>query len=267
MVANPVYQELNRRMKILSELMSADEDLTQKFIRRFDYSWLYHENALEGAVLTYHELKSALEVDFSTDTILIPTYEEIKNHKEALDYVREMVNKKNMYISMDIFKKISSIINPRVIDSKGQIKYRREIPLHRLYLHEISPPEKIGYRMRRLLGWISSTPIKKEFDQIQLAVEIHQRLLQIFPFSYGSGKIARLIMNIIIMKEGYIPVIIHANQRQYYYEFLKKSTADLTDLIIYSLNNTIKNAIKFYSIENDTKNKESSDENNTMMEE
>ena len=32
------------------------------FIARLDFSWIYHDNALEGVVLSYHELKAAIDL-------------------------------------------------------------------------------------------------------------------------------------------------------------------------------------------------------------
>lgn len=241
-----LLNNLNQQMKQLNKLRHYDENLNHKFERRFIYSWLYHENALEGKVLTYHELKSALEMEITTDELLIPTYERLKNHKNAFDFVVDSAKKKEITLNLDFIKKVASLLSPQDVGPKGEILYRKEVPLHRLYVHEISQPEAIPYKMKKLMSWYSKTKTQKEYHPLVLAIELHQKLLHIFPFNYGSGYVARLVMDFLFLKEGYLPVILHVNQRQAYYEYIKKSTADLVELVLYSLYNTIKNAVKFY---------------------
>ena len=56
---------------------------------RLDVSWIFHDNALEGVVLSYSELKAAIDQRIISDVTLIPMYEEVRNHKTAVDFVRE----------------------------------------------------------------------------------------------------------------------------------------------------------------------------------
>jgi hypothetical protein len=46
-------------------------------------------------------------------------------------------------------------------------------------------------------------------------------------------------MNAILLKEGYLPAIIHAIERQRYYEVLRAPHSGLTSLIAESLHGTI----------------------------
>src|SRR6476660_10560502 len=61
---------------------------------RLDVSWNFHDNALEGVVLSYSELKAAIDQRIISDVTLIPMYEEVRNHKAAVDFIREAVKSK-----------------------------------------------------------------------------------------------------------------------------------------------------------------------------
>ena len=63
--------------------------MTKDFQERLDVSWIFHDHALEGVVLSYSELKAAVDQRIISDVTLIPMYEEVEDHKQAVDFVRE----------------------------------------------------------------------------------------------------------------------------------------------------------------------------------
>ena len=68
--------------------------------------------------------------------------------------------------------------------------------------------------------------------------------MRIYPFTRHSGKLARLLMNYIILQSGYLPAIIHAVERQRYYEALRASGPALVELVSESLENAIDSALR-----------------------
>jgi Fic family protein len=119
------------------------------------------------------------------------------------------------------------------------LHYRKENPLHRVYFHEIAPPEKISYRMRRLVDWVKGEQFKKTHS-IRRAAHVHQNLIAVFPWVKNSGKVARLLMNLLLLRDGYVPAIIHAVDRQRYYDVLRAPNAGpLAELIAEGLSNSI----------------------------
>jgi Fic family protein len=72
-----------------------------------------------------------------------------------------------------------------------------------------------------------------------VAARVHYDLLRVFPFQTDSGKVARLLMNIILMRAGHPPAIIHSTERQKYYEALKGQLP----IIITMVNEAISNAL------------------------
>jgi Fic family protein len=238
---------IDKKMMELRRLTSrASPDTLASFQETLKISWIYHDNALEGTVLTYHELKSAIDENIISDVSLLPSYESIRNHKIAINYIQLLAKKKKLVITLDIIKKIYSLLNTEE-GSGGVIRYRKEIPIHRLYFHEIAPPEKISYRIRRLIKFLNNPLVIKQYHPIKLASKAHFRLMSIYPYPKDSGKLARLLMNLILLKNGYHPVIIHATERQRYYEAFRSPHSGLTTLIRESLENSIDSAIKLFT--------------------
>jgi Fic family protein len=80
---------------------------------------------------------------------------------------------------------------------------------------------------------------------ITRAVMAHFRILNIYPWTKNSGKVARLLMNFILIKHGYLPAVIHSIERQRYYEVLRFENEGLMNLVIESLENSIETTAKF----------------------
>ncbi len=222
----------------------APAELVQDFQERFDTSWIYHDSALEGVVYTMDELRAAIDEHVVSDSTLIPVYDEIRQHKAAVDLVRELADKKRLNLSLEIVKKIYTTLVPEDGEGKGAPKYRKDMPLHRLYFHDIATPDKIAYGMRQLVSWMNAADTKRSTHSVRLAAKAHYKLLHIYPFSKHSGKVARLMMNLILLRQGYPPAIVHATERQRYYDALKTSedaTAKLmTDALAASVESTIR---------------------------
>lgn len=56
----------------------------------------------------------------------------------------------------------------------------------------------------------------------ETAFAAHLRLVSIHPFSDGNGRTSRLLMNLMLMKSGYPPLVIRPEDRAEYFETLEK---------------------------------------------
>lgn len=173
-----------------------------------------------------------------TDSSIQPICEEIRRHREALDFIRDYATKKRMPITIDIVKKIYLILHPEEGDIKT-VKYRKDIPQHRLYFHEYAPPDKITYKVRQILDWTNDPETRRTRSPIRIAARAHYDLLRVFPFTSDSGKVARLFMNLLLLRNGLPPAIVHSTERQRYYEALKGASAVMTQIVHESIENNV----------------------------
>ena len=238
---------LEERVATLQKLLDAvPEPARAEYQERFDIAWIYHDSALEGVVYSMDELRAAMSDEPVTDTSLIPVYDEIRNHMGAIEMIREMSSRRRFTVSLEVIKKLFAQLAPEELEGKGPPKYRKDMPLHRLYFHEISQPDKISYRMRQLVQWLSDPETKKSMHPVRMASKAHYQLLHIYPFPRHSGKVARLVMNLILMRAGYPPVVIHATERQRYYEALRNGEDATATLVNQALGGAIETAIQYF---------------------
>jgi Fic family protein len=223
-----------------TRLLAAEAEFQRAYRENLDMSWIYHDSALEGSVYTPIELRSAVDPGspLVTDSSIQPICEEIRRHREALDFIRDYALKKRMPINIDVVKKIYLILHPEEGDIKT-VKYRKDIPQHRLYFHEYAPPDKITYKVRQILDWVNDPETRRTRSAVRIAARAHYDLLRVFPFTTDSGKVARLFMNLLLLRNGFPPAIVHSTERQRYYEALKGSSAIMTQIVHESIENNL----------------------------
>ena len=92
-----------------------------------------------------------------------------------------------------------------------------------------TPPEayEVPILMHQAVAWVRKNNGK--LHPIELAAILHHKLVYIHPFFDGNGRVARLVMNIMLMQSGYPLVVILKNDRKKYYQTLEK--ADKGDLL------------------------------------
>jgi Fic family protein len=181
----------------------------------FDIDFTYNSTAIEGNTFTLQETKMVLLEGITIGGKTMREHLEIINHKEAIDYIEELSHKKaDELLKTDIFN-IHSIIL-KSIDQKNAGKYR-DVPVYVKLKngsnHIFCDPLKIVDEMNKYFEWLFST--RKEHPVI-LAAEAHTQFVNIHPFIDGNGRTARLIMNLILIQNGYTPVIIKNSDRTKY---------------------------------------------------
>jgi|SRR3989339_180098 len=84
-----------------------------------------------------------------------------------------------------------------------------------------TPPEKVVEEMTALMKWYREN--RGKIHPLILAFEFHKRYEAIHPFSDGNGRTGRMIMNKILISNGYSPIIVYKSNKQAYFNAIEKS--------------------------------------------
>jgi Fic family protein len=239
-----VYFDIDDKTDELRGQILKSRAKAQIFFERFEVSWIYHENAQEGLVLDLFDLKAALDHSALEDGVLIPTYQRIRNIKNAIDKVKKAVAA-NRTPNLQFIKGLHIILSNGIAGQAGGV-YRHEIPIHRNYFHDIIQPSRISAAMTNFVRQLQSKEFR-QFHPFKQAAEAHYRLMAAFPFNDDNGKVARLLMNFYTMRNNYFPVIIPDVERQRYYESLRGSSDVLHSLIVECMERELDLALKFFT--------------------
>jgi Fic family protein len=180
--------------------------------------WTYNTNAIEGNTLTISETKVVLE-GITIGGKSIREHLEVINHREAILFLEELVNKNEPFSERNI-KDLHRLVLKN-IDNENAGIYRHENVIISGAKHR--PPEHflIKEQMERLVAdynghWREKHPIER-------AALLHGEFVKIHPFIDGNGRTARLLLNFELMKNGYPPAIIKAEMRPEYYDYLDQA--------------------------------------------
>ena len=240
------YVDIDDRMEDLAERMRADPEGAAEFLQRYELSWLYHENALEGLVYSGQELAAALSEPVLTDAALVASLRDIRNHKAALDLAREEARAKKLKLTPALARRFHETLCQGP-DDRAAADLRKDMPLHRAYFHEIAAPARIAPQVQRLFDSCDTAEFRNAHP-LQQATRLHHGFMQAFPYTENSGRVARLLMNLVLLHGGFrLPVVFHATDRQRYYEALRVPETALRELTVEAIDNALAQAEKHFA--------------------
>lgn len=191
-----------------------------KLKEHFDVEWTYHSNAIEGSTLTLAETRLVLLDGLTVAGKSLREHLEAINHKHAIDFVEALAAKAEPITEHSIRQTHALIL--RTIDDENAGAYRKG----QVYITGSTyvPPVAIGVPplMQELMAWINSAEAV-ELHPVERAALAHFRLVHIHPFIDGNGRTARLLMNLILIREGYPPAVIRRERRPEYYDALDRA--------------------------------------------
>jgi Fic family protein len=88
---------------------------------------------------------------------------------------------------------------------------------------ETTPPEKVEEEITRLIEWYKEN-LKSEHP-LKISALFHGKFERIHPFEDGNGRVGRVLSNVILINNGYPPLIIRKSQRESYLKVLESSDA------------------------------------------
>lgn len=182
----------------------------ERLYEEFAVEFTYNSNAIEGNTLTLRETDMVLR-GLTIDRKPLKDHMEAVGHKEAFEYVRELVQNK-VPMSESIIKQIHYLVLADKREDRGV--YRR-VPVHIMGAqHEPVQPYLIQSHMEQLmLRYAQSTEhIVKKLSRFHIEFE------GIHPFIDGNGRTGRLLVNLELMKAGYPPIDIKFTDRIAYYD-------------------------------------------------
>jgi len=222
------FNIIDEKKNIIDSHRPFSQNMTRQLRDKLIIEWTYNSNAIEGNTLTLSETKVVLENGITVKGKPLKDHLEIINHKEAIEYIEDLVNK-NVKLSEYDIRSVHHLIL-KEIDSTNAGKYRNENVLISGAKHVPPVYMNVPYNMQNLIGQYQSW---KDFHPVVRACYLHGEFVKIHPFIDGNGRTARLLLNFELIQNGYPPVVIKTENRADYYDALDKAhtTNDYTDFI------------------------------------
>jgi len=207
-------------VKIQAKKQKLDRLLANKSNWKVLTDWLktelaYTSNAIEGNTLTRKETVLAIEENITSGSKPIKDYQEARNHSLAYEFMLDAIKR-----NLPIDEKLVLEIHKRVLS--GLDNYNagiyRNVRVRISGSATVLPnPLKVPELMMEFYKWLRTN----KMDILHKAIEAHYRFVAIHPFVDGNGRTARLLMDLMLMKGGYAPIIIRPIDRKRYLNALE----------------------------------------------
>lgn len=213
MIERRLLVRLEEKKSRLDSLRPLQRTAVQRLNEQLAIEWIYNSNAIEGSTLTLQETKLILETGLTIGGKSLREHFEVLNHKEAIEYVEDLADHETPITPFEV-RQIHKLVLSH-IDDRGAGQYR-SLPV-RIAGARHQPPDawEISHLMAEWGIWLNGQA--KSLHPVERAALAHHSLVAIHPFVDGNGRTARLIMNLLLMREAYPPtIILRTNRRQYY---------------------------------------------------
>lgn len=255
MEAPTIYQQIKALKQELDSLRPLNKEQEGMIMQKFRLDWNYHSNHLEGNTLTYGETKALILFGLTAQGKPLKDHFEITGHDEAVKWIEEIV-KQERPLTESFIRELHVLLlkesyEKKAISPEGIITVRKievgkykKVPNHVLTktgeMFYFASPEETPAKMGDLMEWYQKKLVQPDVEPILLATEFHYKFICIHPFDDGNGRTARLIMNFILMRFGYPPVIIKTGDKEAYFNVLRLADAgNLEPFVAYIAHNLV----------------------------
>ena len=170
----------------------------------FAIKYTFDSNRIEGNTLTLQETQLVVNEGGTIGGKSMREHLEAINHSEAVDFVADLLVGKEDITKRNLLEIHRLVL--KSIDNENSGRYRN-VPV-RISGSEHVPPQPFLVDKMMEDFFIHYERQKRILHPILLAAEMHERLVTIHPFVDGNGRTSRLLMNFILLKNGYTLTIL-----------------------------------------------------------
>ena len=203
MAIKKLLSKIDGQQKRINEMRPlADETVTSlKNYYKIGLTW--SSNAMEGNTLTESETKIVIEDGLTIGGKPLRDHLEAYGHAEAF---QEMMRRaQNRKIAEDDILKLHHLFY-RKIDADNAGHYRKSKVFISGSHYPLPDPREVPNLIKELI--VSIEKNRGSEHPVLTAAKAHLEFVFIHPFVDGNGRVARLVMNLILLQEGYNIVLI-----------------------------------------------------------
>lgn len=222
----------------LDALRPLNPEQEKRIWQKFRFDWNYHSNNIEGNSLTFGETKSLLLHNITAQGKSLKDHIEITGHNEAIDALVDLA-RGNAPLTEIFFRQLHVLIlreryQVDAITAEGA-PTRRWIEVGQYKtgqnhvqtvtgeIFRFAEPMDVPGKMHTLLQTINKLQAPSSAEVVLVAAKAHYDFVLIHPFDDGNGRMARLLMNLILIKYGFPPAIIKTEDKTNYFSALRQA--------------------------------------------
>ena len=219
---NVMLKEADVLKEQLLALRPLPEEALKKIQDALDIEYTYESNRIEGNTLTLQETALIVNEGVTISGKSMREHLEAINHTEAISYIKDIA-KQDIEISERTIKEIHALIL-HGIDRENAGRYRTVPVMISGSTHMPPQPYLIEKQMEDFILRFKQMEAEK-VHPVLIAAYLHDELVRIHPFIDGNGRTSRLLMNLYLLRHGYVIITLKGSNdaKVNYYKALEKS--------------------------------------------
>ena len=219
---NVLLKEVDVQKEQLSALRPLPEEALKKIQDALDIEYTYESNRIEGNTLTLQETALVVNEGVTISGKSMREHLEAINHAEAISYIKDIA-KQDIEISERTIKEIHALIL-HGIDRENSGRYRTVPVMISGSTHMPPQPYLIEKQMEDFILRFKQMEAEK-VHPVLIAAYLHDELVRIHPFIDGNGRTSRLLMNLYLLRHGYVIITLKGSNdaKVNYYKALEMS--------------------------------------------
>jgi Fic family protein len=228
----------------LNALRPLQAEQEKRIWQKFRLDWNFHSNNLEGNSLTFGETKSLLLHNITAQGKPLKDHIEITGHNEAINAILD-ATKAEMPITESFLRELHVLIlkqryQSNAMTSDGtptrkwiEVGQYKQTPNHVITVtgesFHFAEPYEVPAKMQALVAEANlqkATPL----EGLLLACKLHYEFVLVHPFDDGNGRMARILMNLILMRYGFPPAIVKTQEKEAYFSALRQADGGQFDV-------------------------------------
>jgi Fic family protein len=185
-----------------------------------DLELTYASNAIEGNTLSAAETMLVIEQGITIGGKPLKDHLEAIDHNDAIRFVRMLARQGGRLTEADLRNLHRLVVQRSSPEIAGSYADQGRYVMTDAGRHRFPSPAEIPALMGDLVRWLAAAP-----DTPETAFAAHRRLVDIHPFNDGNGRVARLLMNLILLRGGYPPAAVRPEDRLRYIRALQDARA------------------------------------------
>ncbi len=233
-----IINKVNLLQEEIEKLKPISKEQEQRIFQKYRLDWNFHSTAIEGNSLNYGETVTFIMHGLTAKGKPLKDHLDIKGHNNAIDFMLSIIKEPEMFTEKDIrelhqlilvepyespAKTIDGLPTKKLINIGTYKTSPNHVKTLTGQIHYYATPEETPALMKDLMDWLLENYNNPKIHPIVLSGLFHHKFVEIHPFDDGNGRMARLVMNLILMQKQYPPIIIKNELRNVYYSALSQA--------------------------------------------
>lgn len=237
------YLNVKKALAAWQKLQPLSEKNKERLSRRFIVDFNYNNNHIEGNTLTYGQTEILLlfgkvigeadvrdvqEMTASNVGLKMMIKEAVVKEIPLTQRFIRALHKTLLREDYTVYRNLPGGVQTSFVIHAGQYKTRPNSVITRYGdRFEYASPEETPGLMGDLIDWYNTAEQEGKLSPVELAALFHYRYIRIHPFEDGNGRIARLMVNFILMRHNYPMIVVRSRKKSEYLEALHQTDLEV----------------------------------------